>query len=124
MLSRLLRILEWAGHGSNAWTVLGWIGWTTPAVGFAAAALTFFSSAVEGWSPTAVWLASLGAGASAALFALAVVLIVAHFRRDQTLERSAASKTSDLALLENPERIKARPPYLKLKSLFDPTAGV
>jgi hypothetical protein len=50
--------------------------------------------------------------------------MVGASRRDQSLERSTTSKTRDLALLENPERVKARPPYLKLKSLFDPTAGV
>jgi hypothetical protein len=38
--------------------------------------------------------------------------------------QSAAQKIGDLALLENPERVKARPPYLKLKSLFDPNTGV
>jgi hypothetical protein len=58
-MGKLLRwISEAFGHISNAWTIAGWLGWTTPIIGFGAWALTFFTSALEGWSPTGVWLGS------------------------------------------------------------------
>jgi hypothetical protein len=38
--------------------------------------------------------------------------------------RTSAAKAHEKALLENPERVKATPPYLKLKYLLDPKTGV
>jgi hypothetical protein len=67
VLKRLLKWLEWVGHGANVWSVAGWLGLPTLALGLIGWAVTFFSSAVEGWSYTAVWLGSLAAGTALAL---------------------------------------------------------
>jgi hypothetical protein len=94
MIKRLLKLLlEWAGYGSNAWTVLGWLGWTTPLVGLGAGAVTFFSSAVENWSVTAVLLAS---SASAALASLAWLAAAISYRliRPISVSEGVTSKSN------------------------------
>lgn len=110
MLSRLLKLLEWAGHGSNAWTVLGWMGWTVPIAAFGAGAVTFFSSAVEGWSPTAVWLASLAASVLAAFLAFIVLMIIGRVRNGRRFSTNPVVPTTSAPQSSTSEPAKVDPP--------------
>jgi hypothetical protein len=92
MLNRFLKILEWIGHGSNLWTLLGLFGWqaglTAVFLGMLGWAVTFFVAAADEWSVTGVWLASLGAGAMVAVASASVSVFLAarHLPQLQTVQ--------------------------------------
>jgi hypothetical protein len=78
MLGKFVKVLEWIGHGSTATQILGWVG--IPTTGFVGFAVTFFSSAVEGWSVTAVWIASVATGTLLAVLYAALMIGLAYRR--------------------------------------------
>jgi hypothetical protein len=92
MLGKFVKMLEWVGHGNTAVQIAGWFGLPTVGVGSVAWAMTFFGSAVEGWSVTGVWLASLSAGTMAATIYAALAIGIAYSRRDTKLAEPAASE--------------------------------
>jgi hypothetical protein len=80
MLGKFIKVLEWIGHGSTAMQILGWVG--IPTTGFVGFAVTFFSSAVEGWSVTAVWIASVATGTLLAVLYAALMIGLAYRQVD------------------------------------------
>jgi hypothetical protein len=85
MFQKLRKASEAVGHVGNAWTFAGFLGWQTKLAAFGAGmvtwAATFFGSASEGLSATAVWVASLAAGVLVALLVLIVAIIFTVVRR-------------------------------------------
>jgi hypothetical protein len=83
MWAKFVKGMEWIGHASTAWQVAGWFGLTT--AGIAGWAVTFFGSAAEGYSVTAVWLSSLAAGALVAAIYAAITVGLAYRRARDAL---------------------------------------
>jgi hypothetical protein len=83
MWAKFIKGLEWIGHASTAWQVAGWIG--LPTTWFVGFAVTFFGSAVEEYSVTGVWLASLAAGTMLAAIYAAIMFGLAYRRTPNTL---------------------------------------
>lgn len=94
MLRFLKTILNAIGHASDIWTLAGWLGWGGKITAFAAAAMTFMGTSVEGWSPMAVWLSSI------AVFAVVLFICaqIINIRRGKHFEHKRAEFIRDLAL--------------------------
>lgn len=80
MWSKFIKAIEWIGHAQTMGGILGWIGLPSLGAGAVGWALTFFSSAAEGWSVTGVWLASLAAGLMCAAILAAIAIGIAYVR--------------------------------------------
>src|SRR5882724_5924247 len=100
MFSKLRKASEAIGHVGNAWTFAGFLGWQAKLTAFGAGivtwAATFFGSASEGLSVTAVWVASLAAGVLVALFVLIGAIIFAVLKSAKNKSLSTPDVRPDL----------------------------
>jgi hypothetical protein len=106
MWRKFVKALEWIGHGNTAVQVAGWAG--IPTAGFAGFAVTFFSSAVDGWSVTAVWIASVATGTLLAVLYAALMIGLAYRRNKDSSKGEYEGKDSNRLLPNNaPATVRA-----------------